>query len=198
MTATSGTFSGTLAASSLVAAFNRYTNSKIELTSQSIDFTDLSNERDFSIMPTGIHFYKKYNSVNSLMCDIKKMNISNTSLSGLLFRIYNNYSSFLAIDNDTENVLAYVPPSQLPGTGNYYGGAPGLHINTPIDFHDQNISNVVVKSMNIDGTLSANGAAGVTGHTIVKLGYYNANNELIEYWSDLYINDGIITGIVFH
>ena len=198
MTATAGTFSGTLAASSLRTAFNGYTNQKIVLNSNSIDFIYSSDLTDFSIAPNGICFYKNYNGVNSEMFDIKKYNIKNTDLSGVQFRLYNNYASFWAVDNDTQNVIAYIPPSILPGAGNYYGGAPGLHINTPIDFHYQNISNVVVKSMNIDGTLSANGAAGVTGHTIVKLGYYNANNELIEYWSDLYINDGIITGIVFH
>lgn len=199
MTAQSGTFSGTLAVASLESAFNTWGSQKIKLDSQSIVFKS-DGENDFVIKPGGIEFYKR-DSVDRVMAEIRRRKIARTSHCGLNIRMDKNYASFFLItdfsnNNDENPVFAYIPEGIMPSIdGNFFNGVHGLHINTTTDFHGNNVDNVVINSMNINGELKADGATGVTGRTIVKVAVKKSDGTYTESFSDLYIHDGIITGI---
>lgn len=193
MTATSGTFSGTLAAASLTSAFNSWSNQKIQLGSQSIVFKS-NGENDFVIKPGGIEFYKR-DTVDRKMGEIKRASTGSGWHWGLDVKLYNSIASFFSLEDDNGCMLAYIPAGVgQRSTGNLFSTA-GLHINTTTDFHGHNVDNVVINSMNINGVLKADGATGVTGRTIVKVAVKNSDGTYTESYSDLYIHNGIITGI---
>ena len=164
ITAKAGTFSGTLASSSLVASFNSWSNQKIQLASSSIDFLG-SGEKNFSIDPNGISFYKREGS-DALMCSIRRARITDTAHWGLDINLKSGLASFFCISYDSYNVLTYIPPSQLDYTDNFYN-SPGLYIREPIDFR---------------GSVLVNGALGYTGTVTTSTGH------------SITVTKGIITG----
>lgn len=194
MTANAGTFSGTLAASSLQASFASWSNQKVLLGTRSIVFKD-GEENDFVLEPGGMRFYKR-DSFDRLMCEIRRFNINNTAHWGLNIKLYNSFASFCSVEDDSGVKLAYVPRGTMPQTnGNIFNGGPGLHINTPTDFHSNTISNATVRSMNISGTLNSEGHTGVTGRTILVTATPNGDGSYTNVYADLFIYNGIITGL---
>ena len=199
MTATAGTFSGTLAASSLTTAFNGYTNSKIMLNSDSIDFIDSSDEKDFSLRRDGINFYKR-DTVDNVMSKIERIKYSKVqgfTPYGLSIRLYNSYSNFFSIREDSKHVFAYIPapPTSSATSHIMFSGVPGFHFDSSVDFHNNVIKNAIAENINLRTGINVEGHAGVTEHVIIKTCKQNSNGGYDEYYSDLYIRSGIITGI---
>jgi hypothetical protein len=201
MTAKAGTFSGTLAASSLVSAFKSWSNQKNKLDSQSIVFLD-SDENDFVLSPSGMTFYKHdtVQEIDQIMSVIERKKYNDANW-GLNIRLENNIASFFSVEEYDKHAggriaFAYIPHGSIDRPDNMFGDDPGLHIDTQVYFHDNSyINNAKVFSMDITGTLKSKGNTGVTGKTILKTAKKNDDGSYTEMYVDLYIHNGIITDL---
>lgn len=199
MTANAGTFSGTLAASSLVSAFESWSNKKIKLDSQSIVFLD-SNENDFVLSPGGMTFYKR-DTVDKIMSVIERKKYNSSTNWGLNIRLKENFASFLSVEDEGKIAggsiaFAYIPHGSIYRPDNMFGNHPGLHIDTEVFFHDNSyINDAKVHSMDITGTLKSDGEIGATGKIILVTATRNGDGSYTTMYADLFIHNGIITGL---
>lgn len=146
MTATSGTFSGSLTADNVSTAWNGVTGNKIKLTSGSLRFyssyvsdrNDDLNTRSFLVTEKGLTFYKR-DTVDDIMGSFYREEFTASSgYWGISVNLRKGYGQFFSINdysasNDKEHAVTFVT---YPASGAQYMPSPynveGLFINTPL------------------------------------------------------------------
>lgn len=139
MTATAGTFSGTLDASSVNTyesvknAWNNNSGNKIKLSSNALTFYD-GNEIDFSINPQSISFYKHdtVNDIDARMVRIMRDQYYSTGHWGLSIQLDEGFGDFfrLKTNNNLGITLVSAPMVQQEKPNIY--PYKGLYIETAL------------------------------------------------------------------
>jgi hypothetical protein len=183
MTATSGTFSGTLATSSLTAAWSSNSNSRMILTSSSLDFKKenvLTNEleKEFSISPQGVSFWR-FDSENDVYGEIAKImrdQYYSYGTYGVSIRLDDTYGDFFRLGTAGEPCFTFISPSHtLYDDPNIYP-YKGLYIETKLHIVENNTvySGLPDTTITIPGA-SVNGAINVSNKTI----YIDIRNGIV-------------------
>lgn len=193
MTAKKGTFYGTIAANALTTSLNAWSNN-VKIKPSEISFisgSGTSAEKNLSIQPRGIEFYRLDNDSENAVSTIYKSTYGATC--GLTIDIKSPIATYFSLSENNTTRAAFVTYSSVGGSTPPYGGVYGFHFSCPVDFHDQVLSNVLINNLKIFDGGSA--YTGVTGNYIVKLAHKNSDGSYTEYYSDLFIKNGIIVGI---
>lgn len=136
LTATRGTFSGTLAVSSLTAAWSANSNETMELTSTALDFKKAAPiyglQKEFSVSPNGAEFWK-WDSTNQTYGQIARImrdKYGSKEIYGVSIRLDNTYANFFRLGTWNQSCLTFIPPFHTLQEENIYS-AEGLYIEAP-------------------------------------------------------------------
>ena len=197
MTATSGTFGGSLTAENVSTAWNNRTNKKIRLTSNSLNFyskylsddNDDINERCFVLSDLGMSFYKMADSVDSVMAKLNKETYG-TGHWGISMSLRRNFGEFFAVKSYDEGEsgsgrygLVCVPTALSTPEAPF--DKQGIYLGAPLRILYTNQSN-----LNITET--------AISYELLQIPYANGSGEVVGNGiTTITIHNGIITDIKF-
>ncbi len=200
ITATKGTFSGTLSGSTLLNCWNN-TNSATKIRNGILTLYE-NDEKIYEINPLGYDFYKRL--VNDGDVETWKLNqiirVGHGEHQGIATLASFPHGSFIVLagcysDGVDELNKEFTPLLTWSRGNNVYVHGDniytrqGFHFADTVDMHDNRIINAVLNNVSI-GNVTANGASGITRNIIISA--YDSNGNEVR--ANLFINNGIITG----